>query len=249
MDMCEMMAQRSTCCKLRTAALVVSQDNRILSVGYNGTCKGEEHCVDYWKKRTGFTDPKDIEGFESFLETKYFKREHHEWSKLNEIHGEQNAILYASRRSGLSTKGTTVYTLYSPCINCAKVMSQAGVNRVVYRYVYHGDMSGIDFLKRLNVKVGHYPPSSTSDDSEAKQPLPHSREEEPGPALPIPLEEFDQDAHGSGLTVWEETRYFDLVPGTFHLSPPPPPPPGTPPLRSPSCSPEPLPFRRTEATE
>ena len=71
------------------------------------------------------------------------------------IHAEHNAILQASRLQGASTEGTTLYTLYAPCIHCAKYLIAAGVKRIVYDKVYRNpDIA--EYLKNAGIDVDRY---------------------------------------------------------------------------------------------
>ena len=126
----------STCVMVSVAALIV-KDGRIVSTGWNGTPKGADHCGDVFV----FGRIPDIS--------------HHEWSAMNEIHAEQNAIGFAAR-SGVSTCGAEMYISISPCVSCAKQIIASGITCVYYDEVYargekRGD-SGIELLKKHNIK-------------------------------------------------------------------------------------------------
>ena len=69
------------------------------------------------------------------------------------LHAEQNVITYAAKR-GIATDGCTLYITHSPCKECAKLIVQAGIVRVVYGDLYR-DSSGLDFLKSANVVLAH----------------------------------------------------------------------------------------------
>ncbi len=160
MTTAHLIAQRSTCLKLKTGALLV-KDNRIISIGYNGSVPKGEHCCDYWKKYYGiwyfneeFNEKYPI--FGSFLESLDFSEKHHEWATINEIHGEQNAILYASK-NGISTKDSEMYSVYSPCINCAKVIITSGITKVYFSKHYKRDVKGIKFLVDNGIKCEQVP--------------------------------------------------------------------------------------------
>lgn len=143
-------AQRSTCLRLQTGAVLV-KDNRIISAGYNGVVSHAQHCCDYWKE---YVDKENLGSLGDFVQTETFSRLHHEWATENELHGEQNAILYACKR-GIKTKNADLYTVYAPCINCAKVIVTAGIKRVYYQVRYSRDVKGvgIQFLNRNHVEV------------------------------------------------------------------------------------------------
>lgn len=150
MNITELVSQRSTCVRIQTASLIV-RDKRIISMGYNGVVSGAEHCSDHWKKNydSEFGD-EVVPSYTDFLKSQIFCDLHHEWSVHHELHGEQNAILY-SCKNGISTKDTTMYTLYAPCINCAKVIVTAGIIKVFYKEEYGRDPVGLIFLRENNV--------------------------------------------------------------------------------------------------
>ena len=103
-------------------ALVV-KDQRIISDGYNGTPSGfENQCED----EQGVTHP-------------YV------------LHAEANAITKLARSSN-NSDGATLYVTASPCIECAKLIIQAGIKRVVYGEKYRLD-DGLNLLKKANIKV------------------------------------------------------------------------------------------------
>lgn len=70
------------------------------------------------------------------------------------VHAEQNIITYCAK-NGIPTDGTTMYVTMSPCKQCAKLIAQAGITKLIYRDDYK-DMSGIEFLKKVNIKVKKY---------------------------------------------------------------------------------------------
>ena len=96
----------------------------IISDGYNGTPTGFDNCC-------------EIDG-----ETK--------WEVL---HAEANAILKAAKH-GTSLKGGTLYLTMSPCKNCAKLIFQSGITRVVYRDEYR-DREGIAFLAKAGIDISN----------------------------------------------------------------------------------------------
>lgn len=114
-------AENSYCERRKVGALIV-KDKMIISDGYNGTPAGFENvCED----ENGVTKP-------------YV------------LHAEANAITKVAR-SNNSSEGATMYVTASPCIECAKLIIQSGIRRVVYRDLYR-ITSGIDLLKRAGVE-------------------------------------------------------------------------------------------------
>lgn len=122
MRMAAIWAENSYCQRRKVGALIV-KDKMIISDGYNGTPAGFENICE---NDEGFTKP-------------YV------------LHAEANAITKIAR-SNNNSNGATLYVTTSPCIECAKLIIQAGIVRVVYGEEYH-IMDGIDLLKRVGVEV------------------------------------------------------------------------------------------------
>ena len=122
LEMAEVWAQNSYCKRRKVGALLV-KDRTIISDGYNGTPSGFENiCED----ENGVTKP-------------YV------------LHAEANAIIKVAK-SGNSSEGATLYVTASPCAECAKLIIQSGISRVVYRDAYRLT-DGIDLLKRAGINV------------------------------------------------------------------------------------------------
>ena len=122
MRMARIWAENSYCKRRRVGALIV-KDKMIISDGYNGTPSGFENvCED----ETNVTKP-------------YV------------LHAEANAITKIAR-SGNNSDGATLYVTTSPCIECAKLIIQAGIRRVIYGEKYRIE-DGINLLKRANIDV------------------------------------------------------------------------------------------------
>ena len=122
MQMAAVWATNSYCKRRQVGALLV-KDRMIISDGYNGTPSGFENvCED----ENGVTKP-------------YV------------LHAEANAISKVAK-SGNSADGATLYVTASPCMECAKLIIQSGIQRVVYRDEYRLT-DGIDLLRRAGVEV------------------------------------------------------------------------------------------------
>ena len=120
--MASIWAENSYCTRRQVGALIV-KDKMIISDGYNGTPSGFENiCED----DNGVTKP-------------YV------------LHAEANAITKIAR-SGTSSDGATMYVTASPCIECAKLIIQSGIRRVVYSEKYRLE-DGLELLKRANIEV------------------------------------------------------------------------------------------------
>ena len=120
--MAEVWARNSYCKRRQVGALLV-KDNMIISDGYNGTPAGFENiCED----ENGVTKP-------------YV------------LHAEANAITKVAK-SGNNSCGATLYVTASPCLECSKLIIQAGIRRVVYKDEDRLT-DGIDLLRRAGVEV------------------------------------------------------------------------------------------------
>lgn len=126
---------RSTCIHRQVGAVIV-RDNHILTTGYNGAPSGIVHCNE------GGGCLRD--GVQSGTM--------HE--KCRAVHAEQNAIIQASLH-GVSISGATIYCTHQPCVLCAKMLINAGICKVVYRFVYPDD-SAIKYFKEAGVEVEEY---------------------------------------------------------------------------------------------
>lgn len=122
MTVAETYAQLSTAKRLQVGAIVV-KDNRVISIGYNGM-------------PSGWTNVCEDEDFKT---------------KPEVLHAETNAIAKVAK-STVSSDGATMFVTHAPCIDCAKLVYQSGINSVYYRNSYRSD-EGITFLEKAGVKV------------------------------------------------------------------------------------------------
>ena len=124
--MASIWAENSYCQRRQVGALIV-KDKMIISDGYNGTPSGFENvCED----EQGVTKP-------------YV------------LHAEANAITKIAR-SGNNSDGATLYVTDSPCIECSKLIIQAGIRRVIFSRKYRLT-EGLDLLKRAGIEIVHIP--------------------------------------------------------------------------------------------
>ena len=118
-------AENSYCKRRQVGALIV-KDKMIISDGYNGTPSGFENVCE---------DENNV-------------------TKPYVLHAEANAITKVAK-SGNSSQGATLYVTDSPCMECAKLIIQAGIIRVVYINEYR-IMDGIELLKRSGIEICKY---------------------------------------------------------------------------------------------
>lgn len=115
-------AENSYCTRRQVGALLV-KDKMIISDGYNGTPSGFENVCEDENNKT----------------------------KPYVLHAEANAITKVAK-SNNSSDGATLYVSSSPCLECSKLIIQAGIKRVVFSEPYHMN-DGVELLKRANIEV------------------------------------------------------------------------------------------------
>jgi dCMP deaminase len=134
MSIARVVSSRSNCVKRKVAA-VVTLDRRIISTGYNGTPRGTRNCNEGGCPRCNDLAPGGT-GLADCVCS----------------HGEENAIIQAAFH-GVSLQGSTLYTTFSPCLQCTKMIINAGLDEVVYNSSYPLGGISLDLLAEAGVKV------------------------------------------------------------------------------------------------
>ena len=117
-------------CKRRQVGALIVKDKMIISDGYNGTPSGFENVC-----------------------------EENDVTKPYVLHAEANAITKIARSSN-SSDGATLYVTASPCLECAKLIIQSGIKRVIYSEHYRLE-DGINLLKRAGIEVTYIDPNQS----------------------------------------------------------------------------------------
>lgn len=126
LKMARIWAENSYCKRRQVGALIV-KDKMIISDGYNGTPSGFENVCE---------DENNV-------------------TKPYVLHAEANAITKIARSSN-NSDGATLYVTAAPCIECAKLIIQAGISRVIYSEEYRIE-DGINLLRRAGIEVKYIP--------------------------------------------------------------------------------------------
>jgi len=133
MNITNLVAERSTCTRRAVGAVLV-KDKRILSTGYNGAPSGLKHCREVGCLREQL-------GVES--------------GKMHElcrgIHAEQNAIIQAAYH-GVSVKGAFIYCTNQPCSICARMIINAGIQKIYYQSGY-ADSLALELLGEAGIEL------------------------------------------------------------------------------------------------
>ena len=136
MKVAELTSTLSYAKRLQVGAVIVN-GNKILATGYNGMPSG-------WDNECETTEIVELD--EKFVRQLVTKQE--------VLHAETNAIAKVSA-STESSEGATMFCTHAPCINCAKLIYQSGINNLYYRNTYR-DTAGIKFLESSGVSVTKY---------------------------------------------------------------------------------------------
>jgi dCMP deaminase len=119
-------SERSTCDRAFVGSVLV-RDKRILTTGFNGSPAGQDHCD----------------------EVGHLMVNGH---CIRTIHAETNSIIQAALH-GVSTRGATCYVTHLPCINCTKVLINAGIARIVYSIAYGIDDNSMNFINAAGIEL------------------------------------------------------------------------------------------------
>lgn len=136
MNVAELTSKLSHAKRLQVGAVIV-KGNKILATGYNGMPSGwDNKCED------------EITVFINGLDEKELR------TKPEVLHAESNALMKVSA-STESSQDSTLFCTHAPCIDCAKLIFQSGINSVYYRNQYRNNI-GIEFLEKSGVNVTQY---------------------------------------------------------------------------------------------
>jgi dCMP deaminase len=139
LEVADTVAKRSRCSRAQVGAVIVDANQRICSTGYNGSAAGyvaEGECINWCERAQGKTGlGSDYEGCPA-------------------IHAEANALLYVDRSAVLNG---TIFITCAPCMQCAKLISNSGLSRVVARVreadLHRNPETVLDYLRKCNISV------------------------------------------------------------------------------------------------
>lgn len=134
MQIAELTSQRSTCLRRQVGAAIV-RDRHIVATGYNGAPRGIPHCEE--------------KGGCLRQQLSIHSGERHELCRA--LHAEQNAIIQAAVL-GQSIEGSTIYITHQPCVICAKMIINAGINRIVVKEGYPDELS-VEILSEAGIEI------------------------------------------------------------------------------------------------
>ena len=119
--------------KRKKVGCIIVQTNQIIAEGYNGTPSGFDNDCEYKKENHPFIKSDALT------------------TKPEVLHAESNAITKIAKSTN-SSDGATLYSTCSPCFDCAKLIIQSGIKRVVYEEDYRNS-EGLSLLHKANIQV------------------------------------------------------------------------------------------------
>ena len=138
LDIAQTVAERATCLRRCYGAILVKSDE-IIATGYNGAPRGRRNCVDLnYCTREALNIPSG-----------------QRYELCRSVHAEANAITKVAK-SANNCDGSTLYITAAPCIECSKLIIQAGIRRVVYSDDYRSE-EGLDLLRRVGIECVQIP--------------------------------------------------------------------------------------------
>lgn len=150
MTQAQIIAERSTCSRA-SVGVVIAQDARVVSQGYNGAPAGMPHC-DHTCDCTGRVGL-GLGNTLGKLPTIHSPGCAKTSACTAAVHAEANAIAFAAKH-GVATGGAHLFTTLAPCLPCSQLIINAGIVRVVY-FVAYRERAGISLLASANIEVWH----------------------------------------------------------------------------------------------
>lgn len=136
MEMAVTISQLSTCPRADVGAVLV-RDRRVLTMGFNGAPIGTPHC-----KEAGC--------------------QMEDGRCVRSVHAEQNAIIQAALH-GISTQGALLYCTHRPCLNCTKVLINAGIKSILFQNEYDSGSFAAHLLRIASIHVAQLTPQLSYD--------------------------------------------------------------------------------------
>jgi dCMP deaminase len=157
-DWADRTAQLSHAQRLQVGAIIVKED-RVISMGYNGMPSGwDNNCEDIeWCSAGGWLSPEEIEegwpfeGTYTDTDGNVMQGRYRLKTKPEVLHAETNAISKLAKSSE-SGDDASIFITHAPCLDCAKLIYQSGINNVFYRNSYR-NTDGVEFLEKSGVAV------------------------------------------------------------------------------------------------
>lgn len=144
MGLALIISERTSCKFYAVGVVAVDKNKRIISLGYNGSSEGDDHCID-----VGCAKVDGVNGV---------------YKRCRGIHAEINSIINSSDTTRL--KGATIYTTLFPCYDCMKALNNVGISEIVYMEEYQRikiggkgkeeETESIELARKRKIKIRKY---------------------------------------------------------------------------------------------
>jgi dCMP deaminase len=146
MKAAEVYSQLSSAKRLQVGCVVV-KDNTIIGIGYNGMPSGWDNDCEF----KVYANEWSIDNNEWEYQEEDSGHPYNLKTKPEVLHAESNAIAKIARSTN-SSEGASLFVTHAPCLDCAKIIHQSGINSVYYRNAYRSE-DGVNFLQKCGVEV------------------------------------------------------------------------------------------------
>ena len=151
MNMAQSVSQLSSAVRLKVGTVIVK--DHVVTFGYNGTPAGWDNTCEYKEYPDKYDKNYEWRDLKYSLQESdgtYYRLK----TKPEVLHSEANALMKIAK-STISSEGATLFCTHVPCIDCAKMIHQAGIFTVYYRDTYKNEL-GLEFLIKSGVNVTKY---------------------------------------------------------------------------------------------
>ena len=150
MKAAEVYAELSSAKRLHVGCVIV-KDNTIIGIGYNGMPSGWDNDCE----ETEYVLKEECQHTAWRMKERGYNETSHGWTKIHSkkevLHAETNAIAKVARSTN-STEGAALFVTHAPCLDCAKIIHQAGIKEVYYQNDYRTE-EGVYFLEKCGIDV------------------------------------------------------------------------------------------------
>lgn len=143
MQVAEVFATRSTCSRAHVG-VVIAREGRILTTGYNGAPAGMAHCDHSHEYNIEYDEATRLQLYGTMGQPQ-------NRGCQVAVHAEANAIAYAARY-GISLEGAELYSTFMPCLACAQLVINAGIQQIFVKHLYR-DRAGMQLLEAARIDI------------------------------------------------------------------------------------------------
>lgn len=145
-------SEESHCTLYKVAAIAV-KNGRIVATGINGTHAQLENCDTHFMNCFEVSRKIDFTTYEDWIKSEEFKKLHHEWADINEVHAEVS-LCGEAIKNGTILYGTDIYVTHRPCKHCSKLLATFKPRNVFYIFEYDkAPIESITILRNCGINI------------------------------------------------------------------------------------------------